>query len=102
MGLQSAITVQSLCTTVSAYFTITSLTGLFKLEPFSTSWEYTAHYTVLPAGAKHSTISITAYSQVPIYTPGWKGAKSKEGSAQFLHAVVGARTPDLLVQRRAP
>ena len=33
--------------TVSADFTTTPLAGLFKLEPFSTSWVYTAHYTVI-------------------------------------------------------
>ena len=65
-GLQSAITVEQSQPTLQLHpwqaFSSLSLSQL--------PGKYTAHYTVLPAGAKHSTIAITAYSQVPIYTPG--------------------------------
>ena len=36
------------------------------------------------------------------FAPGWSGAKSYEGSAQFPHAMTGTRTHNVSASRRAP
>ena len=53
----------------STDFTITPLAGLFKHEPFSTPRGVCSQAAVISATMlSHSTIAITAYSQVPICT----------------------------------